>query len=211
MFFALVYLQRFIKEVYPLKIAEAKIFMEDVRSLSTSEKFKDVLKYFNREKVDFIVTSPPYGTAIDYVLEHAHAMHVLDELGGRKEYVEIDANTIGSPRYEESNLSKIKDLPEFVQNEIEQISKEKKLSYIKYFFDMEKTFNEMYKVLEPGGYLILIIGKEQPMGNKVLQLGKIMEILGSKKFNIENTLDINLQKASIRGNIPTEHIIFFRK
>jgi len=57
MFFALVYLQRFIKEVYPLKIAEAKIFTEDVRLLSKSDKFKNALKYFGREKVDAAANS----------------------------------------------------------------------------------------------------------------------------------------------------------
>jgi hypothetical protein len=65
--------------------------------------------------------------------------------------------------------------------------------------------------LEPGGYLVLIIGKEQPMQNNVVQLGKIMESLGSKKFSIESVLDIDLQKSSVIGNIPTEHIIFFKK
>jgi hypothetical protein len=211
MFFALVYLQRFIKEVYPLKIAEAKIFTGDVRLLSKSDKFKDALKYFGREKVDAIITSPPYGTAIDYVLDHAHAMHVLDELEGRKDYTDIDVNTIGSPRCGVSDLRRAKDLPELIQNEIVKIPKEKKPSYIKYFLDMEKAFNEMYEVLEPDGYLVLIIGKEQPMQNGVLQLGKTMEVLGSRKFNIQSVLDIDLQKASVRGNIPTEHIIFFKK
>jgi tRNA G10 N-methylase Trm11 len=211
MFFALVYLQRFIKEVYPLKIAEAKIFTGDVRLLSKSDKFKDALKYFGREKVDAIITSPPYGTAIDYVLDHAHAMHVLDELEGRKDYTDIDVNTIGSPRCGVSDLRRAKDLPELIQNEIVKIPKEKKPSYIKYFLDMEKAFNEMYEVLEPDGYLVLIIGKEQPMQNGVLQLGKTMEVLGSRKFNVQSVLDIDLQKASVRGNIPTEHIIFFKK
>jgi hypothetical protein len=69
----------------------------------------------------------------------------------------------------------------------------------------------MYEVLEPDGYLVLIIGKEQPMQNGVLQLGKTMEVLGSRKFNVQSVLDIDLQKASVRGNIPTEHIIFFKK
>jgi tRNA G10 N-methylase Trm11 len=211
MFFALVYLQRFIKEVYPLKIAEAKIFTGDVRLLSKSDKFKDALKYFGREKVDAIITSPPYGTAIDYVLDHAHAMHVLDELEGGKDYTDVDVNTIGSPRCRVSDLRRAKDLPELIQNEIVKIPKEKKPSYIKYFLDMEKAFNEMYEVLEPDGYLVLIIGKEQPMQNGVLQLGKTMEVLGSRKFNVQSVLDIDLQKASVRGNIPTEHIIFFKK
>jgi tRNA G10 N-methylase Trm11 len=211
MFFALVYLQRFIKEVYPLKIAEAKIFTEDVRLLSKSDKFKNALKYFGREKVDAIITSPPYGTAIDYVLDHAHAMHVLNELEEKKDYTDIDANTIGSPRYGEPDLRRVKELPEFVQSEIEKIPKERKPSYIKYFLDMEKAFNEMYEVLEPDGYLVLIIGKMQPMQNGALQLGKIMEVLGSKKFDIQSVLDIDLQKASVRGNISTEHIIFFKK
>jgi tRNA G10 N-methylase Trm11 len=211
MFFALIYLQRFIKEVYPLKIAEAKIFTGDVRSLSKFEKFKNALNYFNKNFVDAIITSPPYVTAIDYVLDHAHAMHVLEELEGKKDYFDIDRDTIGSPRFGELDLSKIKKLPEFVQSEIEKVPREKRPSYLKYFLDIEKAFNEMYEVLKPGGYLVLIIGKEQPMQNKVLQLGKIMEVLGNKKFNIENILDIDLQKASVRGNIPVEHIIFFKK
>ncbi|MEM2661550.1 MAG: hypothetical protein QXS74_09555 [Nitrososphaeria archaeon] len=211
MFFALIYLQRFIKEIYPLELGEAKIFTDDVRSLSTSSKFREALKHFNREKVDVIITSPPYGTAIDYVLDHAHAMHVLNELEGKKDYMDIDAVTIGSQRYGESDEKKIKELPEFIQKEFNKIPQEKKASYLKYFLDMKKAFTEMYKVLEPDGYLVMIIGKDQPMSTKVLQLGKCIEVLGSQFFNIEETLDIDLQKASVIGNISVEHVIFFRK
>jgi hypothetical protein len=138
-------------------------------------------------------------------------MHVLDELEEKKDYTDIDANTIGSPRYGEPDLRRVKELPEFVQSEIEKIPKERKPSYIKYFLDMEKALNEMYEVLESDGYLVLIIGKMQPMQNGALQLGKIMEVLGSKKFDIQSVLDIDLQKASVRGNFSIEHIIFFKK
>ncbi|MEM3488056.1 MAG: hypothetical protein QXO75_00095 [Nitrososphaerota archaeon] len=127
MFFALIYLQRFIREVYPLEIGEAKILTDDIKSLSTSTKFRETLKYFNKEKVDAIITSPPYGTAIDYVLDHAHAMHVLNELGGKKDYMDIDAVIIDSPRYGELDERKIKELPAFIQEELRGISQEKKI------------------------------------------------------------------------------------
>lgn len=210
MFFALVYLERFRKEISPLEMGEAKIFTGDVTSLSENVMFKEALKYFNREDVDAIITSPPYGSAIDYVLDHAHAMHVLDVLNQKSDYLEIDKNSIGSPRYGEVDFKKFNDLPEFVQRELVKVPESKKQIYLKYFLDMQKAFSEMYKVLKPNGYLVLIIGKEQPMGSEIIRLGEAMEVLG-QKFKIRGTMDIDLQKASVRGNIPTEHVIFFEK
>lgn len=210
MFFALVYLQRFRKEIYPLEIGNAKIFAGDVTSLSENSAFREALKYFDKENVDAIITSPPYGSAIDYVLDHAHAMYVLDELNQNSDYLEIDKKSIGSPRYKQADFRKLDSLPEFVKEEVAKVLENKKHIYLKYFLDMQKALDEMYKILKPNGYLVLIIGKEQPMGSKIIRLGKAMEVLG-QKFKVEDTIDIDLQKASVRGNIPTEHIIFFKK
>jgi len=76
----------------------------------------------------------------------------------------------------------------------------------------------MSTVLKPGKKLVMIIGKQQSVstqnGTITVELGATMEEIGKKKSSaLEHlsSIDIELQKASERGAIPTEHIIFFKK
>lgn len=221
MFFSVYYFHRFKNEVYNFDLGESRIYTGDARNLIelNDEKLKE------DEQIDGIITSPPYGTAIDYIGEHVWALYVLDLI---KDHRSLDQKMhIGTPRVSKSLVIEIKEksedfllLPEIAQKVLLLMVKdgrEKKASaFYKYFVDMFNSFKEMARVLKPGKHLVMIIGKQQEMSSDngiiTIELGKIMEEMGKNvKLEHLSSVDILLQKASERGAIPTEHVIFFKK
>jgi len=221
MFFSAYYLQKFKKSIFNFDLGEARVYTGDVRKL---HELKDD-KLENDEQIDGIITSPPYGTAIDYVGEHMWSLYVLDLT---HDHLALDKEMhIGTPRVSRSLATEVKEksedylsLPERAQKVLLQMvrnGREKKAAaFYKYFVDMLSSFKEMARVLKRGKQLVMIIGKQQEMSSDggiiTVELGKIMEEMGkSAKLEHISSLDVLLQKASVRGAIPTEHIIFFRK
>jgi DNA modification methylase len=222
MFFALYYFQKFKQEVRNIELGKHLIYTGDVRELERI--IKPGLEYFGKDFVDAIVTSPPYGTAIDYLSEHVYALYALDLT---KDHLKLDEQHIGSPRVEPSLVREITsksghflNLPPSAQTVLIEMVKfgreAKAAAFYKYFVDMSQAFKQMYNVLAKGKYLVMIIGKEQTVKlgvkNSIISLGAIMEDMGkSVGLTHLNSIDIALRKASERGAIPTEHVIFFKK
>jgi len=222
MFFALYYFWKFKHDVRKIELGEHLIYTGDVRELE--KVIRPGLEYFGKDFVDAIVTSPPYGTAIDYLREHIYALYVLDLT---RDHLKLDKQHIGSPRAQTSIVRDITsksesflNLPASAQSILIKMvkfgRKAKAAAFYKYFVDMLQAFKQMYNVLAAGKFLVMVIGKEQTIKlgteNGIIDLGRIMEDMGkSVGFSYINSIDIRLRKASERGAIPTEHIIFFKK
>lgn len=225
MFYSVYYFQEFKKNIYEFKLGDAKIRTWDVRNLESIDdpEIGEILE----KGVDGIITSPPYGTALDYIGEHVWALYVLDLT---RNHLKLDREMhIGTPRVSKSIATNILEksddfllLPEIAQRALLDMAKngreKKAAAFYKYFVDMRDAFNQMSKVLKPGKKLVMIIGKQQTVSadkRKIsIELGRIMEEMGTMKpASLEHlsSIDIALQKASQRGAIPTEHIIFFKK
>jgi DNA modification methylase len=225
MFYSVYYFQKFKKSIYDFKLGDARIRTWDVRNL---ERIDDAEIREKLEKgIDGIITSPPYGTALDYIGEHVWALYALDLT---KNHLKLDREMhIGTPRVSKSLASNILEksndflsLPEIAQRPLLDMAKngreKKAAAFYKYFVDMRDGFEQMSKVLRPGKKLVMIIGKQQTVSadkRKItIDLGRIMEEMGTMKpASLEHlsSIDIALQKASQRGAIPTEHVIFFKK
>jgi len=106
MFFSVYYFHRFKNEIYNFDLGEARIYTGDARNLIgiNDEKLRE------DEQIDGIITSPPYGTAIDYIGEHVWALYVLDLI---KDHRSLDQKMhIGTPRVSESLVIEIKEKSE---------------------------------------------------------------------------------------------------
>lgn len=221
MFFSVYYFNKFKKNIYKFDVGKVIVQTCDVR------KLEDLAIPELTKGVDGIITSPPYGTAIDYIGDHVWALYVLDLT---KNHLKLDEEMhIGTPRVSKSVVRQILEksedflsLPEIAQKTLLQMARngreQKAAAFYKYFVDMRDAFEQMARVLKTGKQLVMIIGKQQVMstGNKVLtiELGQIMEEIGKAKpvgLKHLSSIDIALQKASERGAIPTEHVIFFKK
>lgn len=188
-------------------------------------------------KVDVIITSPPYATALPYLDTDRLSLSFLDLLP-RDEHRERDFNMIGNRELTKSlattywdsyNLEK-DTLPKGVRNLIDHLKKvnsapgvgfrRRNLPYLlsKYFLDMRDVIQEMYTVLKPGGHAFIVIGNNTTMaGGKRkdirtdMWLGEIAQAVG---FQLTETLpmDMLVSRDIFRDNaIAKESILFLYK
>jgi len=115
------------------------------------------------DSIDLIITSPPYASnAIDYMRAHKFSLiwlgfKIEDLTKKRIEYIGSEAVT---------NYL-FEDLPDYTNKKVMEVSnvdanRGKVLK--RYFSEMKKTLNEMYRVLKPGKAAIVVIGSSMMKG-----------------------------------------------
>ncbi len=113
--------------------------------------------------VDLIVTSPPYAAnAIDYMRAHKFSLawlgYPIDALGNkRKEYIGGESIT---------NIEYLQ-LPNYTANVVGRISQkdEKKGRVLhRYYSEMTRGLNEMFRVLKPGKAAVVVVGNSTMRG-----------------------------------------------
>uniref|UniRef100_A0A7V0Z427 site-specific DNA-methyltransferase (cytosine-N(4)-specific) n=1 Tax=candidate division WOR-3 bacterium TaxID=2052148 RepID=A0A7V0Z427_UNCW3 len=133
----------------------------------------------DNESVDGIVTSPPYSIALDYVTNDAHA---LKELG--------------------YNLSVIRE--KFVgvrgkgQNRIDL-----------YNNDMKKSLEEMFRVLKPKRYAVIVIGNATYMGQEVKTVEFTIDYAEKIGFKLVKNIDKII--FGLYNVMQKENILIFKK
>jgi len=131
------------------------------------------------ESIDGIITSPPYSIALDYIANDAHALKALGY-----------------------NLSEIKE--EFIGVRGE---KQKKIDL--YNEDMKKSLKEMFRVLKPNKYAVIVIGNATYLGNEI----KTVEFIISYAETIGFKLVKNIDKIifGLYNIMQKENILIFQK
>ncbi|HOM04532.1 MAG TPA: DNA methyltransferase [Candidatus Kapabacteria bacterium] len=129
--------------------------------------------------VDGIITSPPYSIALDYVQNDEHS---LSDLGFNVS--ELRENFIGVRGNGKNKLN--------LYNE-----------------DMEKTYNEIYRVLKPGKFAVIVIGNATYQGNEVKTVEFTIEYMKKLGFSLEN--NINKIIFGLYNVMKKEHILIFKK
>ncbi len=134
----------------------------------------------NNNSMDAIITSPPYSFAIDYAENDRPQLEYLGY-----DVSELKGEMIG------------------LKGKI----KKEKLS--NYFEDMEKVISEMYRVLKPNKYAVIIIGSNDIQTGGIRLEIKIEEIALKCGF----TLDQKMAKPikGIQNTMKEEFILFLRK
>ncbi len=133
----------------------------------------------NKESIDGIVTSPPYSIALDYVLNDAHA---LKELG--YDLSEIREEFVGVRGKGQTRID--------LYNE-----------------DMKKSLEEMFRVLKPKKYAVIVIGNATYMGQEV----KTVEFTINYAEKIGFKLVKNIDKIifGLYNVMQKENILVFQK
>lgn len=168
-------------------------------------------------KIDAIITSPPYATALPYLDTDRLSLSFLDLLP-RSEHRDRDFDMIGNRELTTSLANRYWDLykkertllPIGVRKMIEHLKevnskpgvgfRRQNLPYLlaKYFFDMRKVIQEMYALLKPGGYAFVVIGN-----NSTTAGGKSVHIQTDKWLaEIAKTIGF-----SVTDKIPMEMLI----
>lgn len=131
------------------------------------------------ESIDGIVTSPPYSIALDYVSNDAHA---LRELG--YDLSEIRERFIGVRGKGQSRID--------LYNE-----------------DMRRSLEEMFRVLKPGRYAVIVIGNATYMGQEINTVQVIIDYAMRIGFRLVKNIDKII--FGLYNVMQKESILIFQK
>src|SRR5690606_23690598 len=130
---------------------------EEIKSIQTKNsrikvRTQNILNVKPREnKVDVVITSPPYVTSYEYA--DLHQLSTL-WLGFVDDYKELRKGTIGSEYAKaEHEIFRIEnETSERIVKELFMVDKGKSKSVTKYFYDLDKTVDKTYSLLNENGY-----------------------------------------------------------
>lgn len=131
------------------------------------------------ESIDGIITSPPYSIALDYVKNDAHALEALG-----------------------FEVNKIRE--DFIG--VRGTGKKKVKMYNK---DMEKAYDEMFRVLKPGKYCVIVIGNATIQGEEVRTVQMTVDYMTKLGLSLVKNMDKII--FGLYNIIQRENILIFRK
>jgi len=131
------------------------------------------------ESVDGIITSPPYSIALDYVKNDAHALQALGYDLSKIREEFIGVRGSGAERIELYNQ------------------------------DMKKSLNEMYRVIKPGKYCVIIIGNATYQGREIKTTEFIINYCQKIGFKLVKNIDKVI--FGLYNVMQKENILIFKK
>ena len=131
------------------------------------------------ESIDGIITSPPYSIALDYVLNDAHA---LKELG--YELPEIREEFIGVKGHGAERIEL-------------------------YNQDMMRSYEEMYRVLKKGKFVVIVIGNATYLGEEVRTVEFSIDYCQKIGFKLVKNIDKII--FGLYNVMQKENILIFQK
>jgi DNA modification methylase len=176
--------QSFIKNLY-LMIDSVKDYKEIAEKLRLKLGDIDIRIGDSRKielpvnSVDGIITSPPYSIALDYVENDAHS---LEDMGYKLNEIREDFIGVRGRGEERVHL---------------------------YNEDMKQSYNEMYRILKPDKYAVIVIGNATYQGQEVKTVEFTIDYMTKIGFKLEK----NILKLifGLYNVMKKENILIFRK
>lgn len=180
-----------------------------------------ILKQNGIEKVDFIITSPPYINAQDYFRSYKLELWWLS-LATPEEVKYLNKQTIGTENISRGNYNSIpkseNQLLNKILNKIWRINKKKSYIVYNYFENMKSIFKESYNVLKIGGHFCLITGNNTICGIQIPTYKILIYIAGNNGFKLIKMGRDKIRNRSLPPNrnhdggiIKEEWITVFQK
>jgi DNA modification methylase len=173
--------------------------------------------------IDLAITSPPYINAFDYVrtlrLENLWLqLATEDELREKKKnYLGTESISVKQER-ENVDILRESDLLKTYYQEVQEVDEKRALIIKKFFEDMKRNLEEVYRVLKPGGYYGIVIGNSK-IRNVDIESWKVLNDIGQNigfkykthfAYSIKNPY-IRIPRANKGGKIALDHILILVK
>jgi len=206
------YLFQKLNSVLDIKVGNSECIEGDTRNMADIKS----------ETINGIVNSPPYSVALDYI-KNDYPQLVLLEL--TKSIEELDLKMMGNPRMNYNKDTRLFDsekasnlLPESADKIVKYLIKngrqEAGLRSYKFFMDMHKALQEMYRVMKVDSKCAIVIGNNHfKVGEDYIEVPNdkvILELAQYVGFKIDKFISRELHKSS-EGNIREESIIILKK
>ena len=166
-------------------------FVNILKEKGTSANSCKVLKgdarniQMENDSVDMIITSPPYVTSYEYADLHQLSTFWFEYTDDLAKIKKSFVGTSSRSRAKKNISSHV------AKNTIAKLLlKRKSLAKCisNYYVDIEKCYNEMYRVLKPNKKLCLILGDTEYLGVKIPNTEVSIEILESAGFKVQGVI-----------------------
>lgn len=116
--------------------------------------------------IDFVLTSPPYCTRIDYIVSSSFELAALGVAAGGEEFERLRKASMGTPLSRSQDLPKVpRTWPTAVKDVLSAIREHPSKAshsyyyrtYWQYFADVMKSLSELHRVVRPGGAAVLVV------------------------------------------------------
>ena len=173
------------------------------------------------EKIDGVVTSPPYLSAQDYYRASKLQLYILGH-SSAKELIEWSRDIIGSDRIIYNKRVSTTKLPynkaEQIRLKLVELSPQKASIFTKYILDMSITLHEISNILEQDSYCALVLGYNLVSGMVIPTPELIIEIASQNGFLLTEYYCDRIRDRWVppirnghNGVINDEHLLIFRK
>lgn len=183
---------------------------------------EDATRIFCPTKIDLAITSPPYVNAIDYIRIHKLEAFWAGLLSP-KDIASLHRQFVGTENVYKDYYN---DLPTFSDDSLNQliadiaIIDKKRAGIVSMYFQRIFTiFQEVYRLLKPGGHYCIVIGSNDIRGVHV-PTPKILIDFAETEIGYNNVINyvydiinkrLKIPRAQHGGNIKKEWIIVLQK
>ena len=150
-----------------------------------------------------IITSPPYVTSYEYADLHQLSSLWLDFT---EDYTSLRKGTMGSAYNSETFNYDMLELNETARSIIDELKANEKIAKAKikaiarYYIDMQKPVDQCYKMLNPNGMVLFVIGDTEYKGTQIHNSKQLVESLIRSGFN-----EVSISKRKITNKILTPY------
>lgn len=193
--------------------------------VDSRKDLSNYLRNFDGKLSRIIITSPPYGKAIDYIYNQMLEYFWLGDLlgiGERKQLNEYKRNYIGTKQIYSTEYQKFqyKSLDVLELDKLIKVilKKDKKHAYItyQYFFSMKENLKKALKILRKGERYIMVVGITTVSGYTVNTAGLLSQLAEDVGYKIEGNFSYKIRNRYMRfdrkgkgGIIEDDHVLIF--
>ena len=202
-------------KIYDNKDVEAKIFLGNSASCNLSEY---------KEKVDLIVTNPPYISSVRYIETMKLEMYWMGYIKNTEEYSKLAHKMLGNDKlykheYQEIEYTNYDEINDIIDNMV-MIDKKSAKIIGEFFNQMEKVIINMSLVLKKNGKAVIKISDSKIKKTKI-ETGKLMTLIAEqhsfKLFDVftdeinNNSRSLTIARNTYSDIITHDYIIIWEK
>lgn len=195
--------------------AAARIVLGDSTEVDLSEY---------REKVDLIVTNPPYISSVRYIETLKLEMYWMEYIKSTQEYSDLAHKMLGNDRLQKKEYEVIERTEYAEINEVidsmEQLDRKSAKIISEFFLSMEKVIRNMSLVLKHGGKAVIKIS-DSKMKKVKIETGRLMTLI-AENYGFElhdlfldeinnNSRSLTTARNTYSDIITNDYIIIWEK
>jgi 16S rRNA G966 N2-methylase RsmD len=172
------------------------------------------------QRVDAVITSPPYHGAVDYYRRHQLEMFWLGLTTSQQERLQLLQHYIGRPHVPPRHRWLAEPLPTALAKEwesrIRAVSPDRANGFRHYLTAMTAVFNSLASLLDEGNPAVLVVGHSSWNSAEIPTTDLFEEIAGDH-FRLDDVLSYSVKNRYMSyerrnaADIGTEYVLVFRR